>query len=352
MKTHNINWIELRNQCIEIVKKLGASEEHAYMVADALVDADLCGIESHGVSRMETYMKRLHTGVIDAKGDYFVEKEYASSLMINGNNSMGMVVGTYAMNRCIEKAKESGICFATVNNSNHYGTSAYYARIAADAGMVGFTATNAPPNIAPWGSSQKFMGTNPMAFAVPTSGDSMILDMAPSVVAMGKIILAAKLGQTIPEGWVLTKEGKPTTDPVEGQYGTLIPIGGPKGSGLAIFMDVLCAILSGAQYGPHINHFWNDFENPQNVGHVFCAIDISKFVDIGEFKNRLGVMINEMKALPKNPGVDEIFMPGEIEISRRAERKVIGIDLSESVYKELMALSEAYKVPFDYTEKN
>lgn len=347
MKSYNINWIELRDLCIEIVKKLGASEEHAFLVADALVDADLCGIESHGVSRMKNYMKRLQTGVIDAKGNYFVEKENAASLAINGNNSMGMVVGTYAMNRCIEKARESGCCFATVNNSNHYGTSAYYARMAANAGMVGFTGTNAPPNIAPWGSSQKYMGTNPMAIAVPTNNDPMVLDMAPSVVAMGKIILAAKLGKKIPEGWVLTKDGRPTTDPVEGQYGTLIPIGGPKGSGLAIFMDVLCGILSGASYGPHINHFWNDFENPQNVGHIFCAIDISKFIDLGEFKKRLGDMIGEMKVLPKNPGVDEIFMPGEIENMKKKDRKEAGLELSESVYHELKELAQNHGVPFN-----
>ena len=187
----------------------------------------------------------------------------------------------------------------------------------------------------------------PIAFSAPTLGEPVILDMAPSIVAMGKIILAAKLGKTIPEGWVLTKDGKPTTDPVEGQYGTLLPIGGAKGSGLAIFMEILCGVLAGAGVGPHINHFWKDFEHPQNVGHFFCAVDIDKFVGIEHFKENIDCIINEIKALPKNPGVSEIFMPGEIENRKRAERKANGIQLSDSVYEELKVLAEEYQLDFD-----
>lgn len=346
MNEHNVKWIELRALCQRLMMAEHMSAEDAFVCADNLVDADLCGVESHGVSRMTNYMKRLRTGVVDSQGQCIVEKEYPGSIHVDGGNAMGMVVGKYAMERCIEKAKESGCCFAAVKHSNHFGMAAYYARMAAEAGMIGLVGTNAPPNLAPWGSSQKYMGTNPIAFGAPTSGIPVILDMAPSIVAMGKIILAAKLGQKIPEGWVLTKEGLTTTDPVVGQYGTLVPIGGAKGSGLAIFMEIFCGVLAGAAVGPHINHFWNDFEHPQNVGHFFCAIDIDKFVGLEQFKEYIDQIIKEMKSLPKNPGVDEIFMPGEIEIKKREARQAEGILLSDSVYEELRVLAEQYHVEF------
>jgi LDH2 family malate/lactate/ureidoglycolate dehydrogenase len=170
--------------------------------------------------------------------------------------------------------------------------------------------------------------------------------MAPSVVAMGKVILAAKLGKPIPEGWALTKEGKPTTDSNLGKQGTVVPIGGPKGYGLSLFMDVLCGILSGAQFGPHLGNMWNDFTNPQNVGHFFCAIDVSRFTDPEVFKTRIGQMICEIKALPKNEGVAELFMPGEIEQRRRAERKAKGIPMEDVVYEELRGLGQKYGAAF------
>ncbi|MGN0372421.1 MAG: Ldh family oxidoreductase [Enterocloster sp.] len=346
MSEHNVKWTELRELCQKLMMEEKMSEEDAFICADNLVDADLCGVESHGVSRMTNYMKRLRTGVVDSKGRCRTEKEYPGSLYVNGGNAMGMIVGNYTMGRCIEKARESGCCFATASNSNHFGMAAYYVRMAAEAGMIGIAGTNAPPNLAPWGSPQKYMGTNPIAFGAPTSDIPVILDMAPSVVAMGKIILAAKLGKKIPEGWVVTKEGLPTTDPVVGQYGTLVPIGGAKGSGLAIFMEIFCGILAGAAVGPHINHFWNDFEHPQNVGHFFCAVDIDKFVGLDRFKENIDQIIGEMKALPKNPGVEEIYMPGEIETRKRQDRRANGIQLSDSVYEELRVLAEQYHVDF------
>ncbi len=347
MDIHNVNSVELRELCCRLLKREGMSGEDALVCADNLVDADLSGVESHGVSRLTNYMKRLKTGVVNHESGYFIEKEYPGSLLIDGGNAMGMAVGKFAMDRCIEKAAENGSCFGAVKHSNHYGTASYYARMAAQRDMIGISATNAPPNIAPWGSSQKYMGTNPIAIAVPTDNEPIVLDMAPSVVAMGKIILAAKLGKTIPEGWVLDPEGNPTTDPQTGQFGTLLPIGGPKGSGIAIMMEVMCGILSGAEFGPHINHFWKDFEHPQNVGHFFSALDISKFVGVKEFKQRLSQMVKEMKELPLGRGMDAIYMPGEIECNRRRERTEQGIDLSDSVYMELKALADEYKVEFD-----
>ena len=346
MALKNVNWEVLRAYCQKIFASLGVPENEALVVADCLVDADLCGVESHGVSRMTIYTKRVETKVVSPVFKQITEKDFPAGLTINGCNSMGMLVGKFAMEKCIERAHINGSCFAVANNSNHYGMASYYVNMAAKAGMIGLSATNAPPNIAPWGSYKAYMGTNPLAIAAPTNGEPVLLDMAPSVVAMGKVILAAKLGQPIPEGWALTKEGKPTTDPNLGKQGTVVPIGGPKGYGLSLFMDVLCGILSGAQFGPYLGNMWNDFVNPQNVGHFFLAIDISRFTDAATFKKRIGQMIQDIKALPKNEGVKEIFLPGEIEQRRRAERKAKGIPMEDLVYEELMGLGQKYGVQF------
>jgi len=344
--THKIQWEQLRTYCQKIFINLGVPENEAFVVSDCLVDADLCGVESHGVSRMTIYTKRLETKVVSSVFKIAAEKDNPAGLTLNGCNSMGMLTGKYAMEKCIERARVNGTCFITVNNSNHYGMASYYVNMAAKAGMIGLSATNAPPNIAPWGSYKAYVGTNPLAISAPTNGEPVLLDMAPSVVAMGKVILAAKLGKPIPEGWALTKEGKPTTDPELGKQGTVVPIGGPKGYGLSLFMDILCGILSGAQFGPHLGNMWNDFVNPQNVGHFFCAIDISRFTDLETFKKRLGQMIEEIKALPRNEGVAELFLPGEIENRRRAERKANGILMEDVVYEELRELGKKYNVTF------
>lgn len=344
--THNVNWEVLKDYCKRLIMTQGVPEDEAAIVADCLVDADLCGVESHGVSRTGIYLKRLETKVVNAKYEKKYDSEYPASICWNACNSMGMVTSVKAVETCIQKARETGCCFIAVNNSNHFGMAGYYARMAAEQGMFTICGTNAPPNIAPTGSYKPYMGTNPWAMAAPTAGEPVLLDMAPSVVAMGKVILAAKLGKTIPEGWAQTADGRPTTDPNEGMKGTVLPIGGPKGYGLSLFMDIMCGILSGAEFGPHLNNMWNDFENPQNVGHVFMCVDISKFLPLEVFKQRIGQMVDEIKSLPVNPGVKEIFLPGEIEQRQRSRRKSEGLELSDVVYGELRELGRKYNVEF------
>jgi LDH2 family malate/lactate/ureidoglycolate dehydrogenase len=321
-------------------------EQEAMIVADSLVEADLCGVESHGVSRMTIYLNRLEEKGVNSVCEIKVEREYSGSAVINACNSMGMVVSTWIMQKCIQKAKESGSYFIAVNHSNHFGMASYYVKMATKENMIGIAMTNAPPNIAPWGSFKPYMGTNPIAIGAPTNIEPIILDMAPSVVAMGKVILAAKLGKSIPEGWAITSDGRPTTDPNEGMKGTVLPIGGPKGYGIALFVDILCGVLSGAQFGPYLGNMWNDFVNQQNIGHIFSCIDISKFISVEEFKKRIDKIRQDIKALPKNPGVDTIFMPGEIEWKRSAERREKGIPISDTVYNELKQLGEKYRVAF------
>ena len=347
MGMHNINWEALRGYCQKLLMTQGLSAEDAFLVADCLVDADLCGVESHGVSRMTIYLKRLETGVVNADTHIEVEREHQASAALSACNSMGMVAAKRAVDLAVEKARESGCCIVTVRNSNHFGMASYYARSAAERDMLCICGTNAPPNIAPTGSSRSYVGTNPVCMSAPTHGAPIVLDMAPSVVAMGKVILAAKLGKSIPLGWALTADGKPTEDPNEGMKGTVVPIGGPKGYGLSLFMDIFSGVLSGAKFGPHLGNMWNDFTNPQDVGHFFIAIDISKLTELETFKTRLEQMVGEIKALPRSEGVSEIFVPGEIENNRKEARKANGIELSDVVYDELAALGERYGVKME-----
>ena len=207
--------------------------------------------------------------------------------------------------------------------------------------MIGFSCTNLTGKIAPYGAAEPFMGTNPISVAAPSNDLPVVLDMTPSVVALGKLILAQKLGQKIPLGWALDQAGNPTTDPAEGRKGSLIPIGGPKGSGMAIIVDILSGILSGAGYGPHLHDLY-EFDAPQGVGHFMGAIDIAHFIDLHTFKNTLSAMIKEIKELQVAPGFNEIRLPGERALSLIEKNRLEGIELPDLVYQELLEIGQTY----------
>ena len=346
MNEHKVEWKALLQQCRDIFIAMGIPEDDAFTLADCMVYADLSGVASHGVSRMTIYTKRLETKVVSGKFEIKLEKDFPSILKYNGCNSSGALVGKYVMQQCIERAKKNCSCFATVSHSNHFGVAAYYADMAVREGMLGIASTNAPPNIAPWGSPQKYFGTNPVAIGIPGPAGPIILDMAPSVVAMGKISLAEREGKDIPEGWALDADGNPTTSPAKALKGSLVPIGGPKGYGITLFADVLCGILGGAESGPYLGHMYNDFTNPSNIGHFFHVIDIAQFTDKAEFDKKVERMINDVKSVRKNPGVKEVFLPGEIERRLREERRASGIPLSDVVFRELEEVCKKYKVEF------
>ena len=233
----------LRGYCVSVLTASGVERSCAEAVADALIDAELTGVSTHGVSRLAVYMQRMDAGVMSRENNIRIVRESTSTLVVDAGNSLGAAAAKFAMERCIAKAKETGCCFASVHSSNHFGTAAYYTRLAAAQDMIGFACTNLKGKIAPFGSAEPYMGTNPISVAAPSDDLPVVLDMAPSVVALGKLILAQKLGKSIPEGWALDKDGRPTTDPAAGRAGSLVPIGGAKGSGLAIMVDVLCRII-------------------------------------------------------------------------------------------------------------
>ncbi len=320
----------------------GADPVCAQAVSQSLVEAELRGIATHGVSRLGIYLQRMNAGGIDGGDKVTILSESPSALSIDGGNGFGAHVATYAMERCIPKALETGSCFASVGRSSHFGTAAQYALMATERGCIGIVCTNLTGKIAPYGSTQAYMGTNPIAIAVPSADYPVVLDMTPSVVALGKIILAQKLEKPIPEGWALDNDGNPTTDPTVARAGSLLPLGGAKGSGLAMMIDILSGLLSDGNVGPQIGDLYGDDSVPQGVGHFMGAISVAHFTDLDTFCRRVAQMRQEIKTLPLAAGFQEILLPGERSHQQRLQYLEQGIPVPDAIYQELLSLGAPY----------
>ena len=331
----------LKNYCQTLMTARGVDADCAETVADMLLDAELTGVATHGVSRLAIYLERVERGLVSRHNDARIVRESPAAVAIDAGNSLGAVGARFAMETCIRKARQTGCCFATVKRSNHFGAAAYYTRMAARAGMIGFCCTNLTAKIAPHGATEPFMGTDPISVAVPSRGEPIVLDMTPSVVALGKLILAQKLGKEIPLGWALDRDGRPTTDPAAGRAGSLIPIGGPKGSGLALMVEVLAGVLSGAGTATHLHDLY-EFDAPQGVGHFLGAIDVSCFLGEEAFRAGVSDMAAEIKGLQRSEGVAEVLLPGERASRSAASKAKTGIDVPEAVCAELNALGKPY----------
>jgi LDH2 family malate/lactate/ureidoglycolate dehydrogenase len=318
----------------------------ADIIADTLVEADLTGVESHGVSRVASYLKKLRAGgacpalklktVVDGPG----------TGVYDAGNSMGAVAARKVMQIAIEKAKTVGIAFVTVINSSHYGTAGYFAKLALPHDMIGFTATNSVSQMAPWGGKDPFFGTNPFAMAIPADKQlPIIADMATSHVARGKILLAAKKNQPIPLGWARTKAGEDTTDAQAALLGTVLPFAGPKGYAIATLIEIMTGVLSGSVFGPRIAGM-AQADSPSRTSHCFMAIDIAAFGLVQEFKANVDKVILEIKDNPKANHVEEIFLPGEIEQRKKLQRLATGIPLPDVILEELKREGEVSGISY------
>jgi len=277
-----------------------------------------------------------------------VISESPTTAVYDGQDGLGQVVGTKAMRLAIAKAESAGVGLVTARNSTHYGTAGYYAMMALDQDMIGIALTNSPSLMAPWGGKRAFLGSNPLAIAVPAGKEKpFVLDMATTVVARGAIILAAKKDETIPISWGLNKDGEPTTNAKEANEGALLPLGGHKGYGLAMAIEVLVASLAGGPFGPHIGELYKNPTRAQGVGHFFGAIRIDRFRPATEFKADMDAMIREVKAEPRAKGFDKIMVAGEPEFLVEQERREKGVPLSDAVVNDLSKLGASIGVPFE-----
>ncbi|MGE4283172.1 MAG: Ldh family oxidoreductase [Clostridia bacterium] len=329
----------------EVLKKVGLNDKNSKVFIDSLVLSEMRGVSSHGITRLKAYSDRIKSGEVAADTEPVVITESDSVIVIDGKNGPGMTVGIAAVEKCVEKAKKTGVCFAAVNNSSHYGFGGYYAMYAADRNMIGFSMCNCDAAVVPFGGCKPMLGTNPLSVAIPAGKHpALVLDMATSVVAKGKVNLAEKLGKSIPDNWIVDKNGNPTTNPADVLEGALLPFGGPKGYAIGLIIDILCSTLSGAKNSRQIGSFFSskDPESFQNVGFFMGVIDISKFVDLDLFKERIDAMFDEFKACPPAPGFSEVMIPGEIEQNSFNKNLKEDIELSEPIVKELMGLAEQY----------
>lgn len=339
---YRIAGLELRRFTAAVLEAAGLAPEHAALVADGLTQADLRGQGSHGVSRLlDIYVKRLRLGATNPRPQPHVVTQRSGTALVDGDNGPGQVAGVFAMDLAVRLAVEHGVGCVAVRGSSHYGAAAFYLRKALDAQMIGLSTTNAPPAMPPYGGKAPFLGTNPLAFAVPSATlGPVLLDMATSVVAKGKILLMGKEGQkTIPPGWALDAAGNPTTDVQAALGGMMLPVGGHKGYGLALMVEILSAVLAGAAFGPHLGALYGDFDRGQNVGHFFGALDVSAFGPAEAFLGRMDDLIREVRAVSTQPGITEILLPGEVE-SRCQERYAVeGIPFDPAVYDEVCGIA-------------
>ncbi len=344
-----INHTALGEWAKNIFMKLGVSEPDADIITQSLLSANLRGVDTHGITRMlGVYVKRIQLGLMQTTPHFEVVREKASTALIDCHNSIGQLGAYLAMQKTIEKAKKTGTAFVATTHSNHYGAAAYWAMMALEHGMIGFSSVNAPAAMAPTGGRQAMFGTNPFAIAVPAGNDiPFVLDMATTLVARGRIVLYAKQGKTLAPGWAFDAMGRPTTDAQVALKGLLAPMGGYKGYGIAFAVDILSGILTGSNFGKHFpGMLAENLETPTDVGGVFAAIDIESFMDLAVFNKRMEQAFAEVRGCAKAEGVDRIYTPGEIEHNTTVARLQSGIPLPDEIYKEYVALGESFGVPF------
>ena len=331
--------------CVGVFEKLGLPREDSQIAADAIVGSNLRGVDTHGVIRMLVYSQKLKGGYVSAKPKLHPVRETKGTALLDGGNGLGQVVGYRAMETAIRKAKDVGVSCVTVRNSNHFGTCAHYSMLALQQDMIGLAFTNASAQIAPTGGAQKVLANNPWSVAVPAGQRfPVVLDMANSVVARGKIRMAAKEGKPIPPDWAVDKNGTPTTDPKAALEGFLLPVGGYKGYGITLIVDLLTGVLADSCYGPRVQGL-DVVEAIGGVGHTFMAIDVAAFDDVAVFKSRMDAYIGEIKNSKKAAGVEQIYLPGELEFLKEQERRRKGIPLHVNIITDLKAIAEETGVP-------
>ena len=329
----------LKKIITKIFKKHNLSLLHSKICADALINAELVGSPSHGLSRLKMYCDRIKKKLINPNPKIKIKNISKSVCHIDADDSIGFVAADVAIKKAISITKKTGIGFVAVKNSGHYGLSGYYAEKAAKKNLIAICFTNAPPAIAPYGSIKKLFGTNPICFAAPTSSKiPFVLDTSMSMINRGKIRVAARNNKKIPEGVALDKFGKPTTDANKALYGVQLPIAGYRGSGLAWMVDILSGVLTGANHAGRVKDPFDDFTGPQNIGHLFITFKTNLFVN--NYSARIKDNIKRVKKLPKIRGIKEIMYPGQNKYKRFKMNLKKEIKISAIIKKDLEFLKK------------
>ena len=359
MNYHTFSEETLRTFTRNIFLKMGCSEEHATLATDVLIKSDLRGIDSHGVARLSGYVRLWEKNRINTKPNIQIVYETPTTATVDGDAGLGLIVAPFAMKVAIEKAEKYGSGWVSVRNSNHFGIAGYHALMAVEKDMIGFAMTNASPLVAPTFANERLLGTNPMCYAFPAGKyPPVIVDMATSAAANGKLEIAQRSGKPVPEGWIQDKDGDISTDPHELKGGgSLLPLGSDrdhgshKGFGLSATVDILSAVLSGANYGPWVPPFVSFLEPPtdpvgKGIGHFIGAMRVDGFRPVEEFKTHLDNWIERFKSAKTISPDQKVIIPGEPELEAELFRKINGIPIIVAVYTDLNALAKKLGVDF------
>lgn len=339
----NIAAPDLKDWTLRLLQAAGLRDDAANVVAESLVETNLRGIDSHGVLRLPVYLKRIDAGLVNKNPEPRIVKQQGGSALVDADNGPGQLAGVFAMDLATELAREHGVSAVGVHHSTHYGAAAYYVMRAASRGFVAMSTSHAEPDVVPFGGAKPALGTNPVAFAARAPQGMFVLDMATSQVAMGKIFLARERGEAIPDSWAVDADGHPTTDPHAARAG--VPMSGPKGYALALMVEVLSGVFTGAGVTHSVGRMYDDWDRPQDVGHFFLALDPDTGIGRETFEARLGGLWDTLKATPGAPGFDEVLIPGELEERTYRARLEAGIPLPVTVYDALVAASRELGVP-------
>ena len=332
----------------DIASAAGVPRADAAILADSLVDADTYGTSTHGVSRLNIYLRRIERSLIDPAAELQVTQHRPAILVVDACDGLGQVQAVKTLEMLKPLAKEHGVAAATIKRSQHFGALSYYCNRAARDDMVLIAMTNCEPAMSPAGGCEAFFGTNPIATSFPTGkGFPLKIDLATSLVARGNIIAAQKAGRPIPEDWALDVDGNPTTDAAAALAGTVLAMAGHKGAALAMMVELFTGVLGGAAVGSEIGSMYKHMDRRQNVGHFFCLIDVAAFMEPAELRRRVYTMIDRVKACRRRSGVDEILVPGEPEFRKAELNRRSGVPIGPETVGELKTLCEQYGVDFN-----
>lgn len=350
---------QLNSFCVEVFLRMGCSEEDAMQAADVLVQADLRGIDSHGVARLSGYVRLWEAGRINPRPKMRLVKELGSTATLDADGALGLVSAPFAMKIALERSKTLGSGWVAVRNSNHFGIAAYHAMMALEHQMIGYASTNASPLVSPTFGKERLLGTNPVCYAIPAGNyPAVIIDLATSAAANGKLEIAKRKNKPIPEGWLLDKDGRNSTHPDDlGKGGSLLPLGSDpehgshKGYALGAMVDIFSGVLSGANYGPWVPPFVSFLAVQPNLpgkglGHFLGAWNLEGFTDTEEFKDHMDRWIARFKeSTPIHPD-QPVIIPGEPEFAHHRERTEKGIPLNPLVVEDLEKLAAQFSIAF------
>jgi L-2-hydroxycarboxylate dehydrogenase (NAD+) len=331
-------------RALEAVEVPGAD---AKVIAELMTRADVNGSEGHGVFRLPQYIRRIKGGAVNVRPNIRIEREAAAMALVNGDNGMGHLVMRHATEIAIRKAKTAGVAWVGASWSNHAGPASLYASMPLEHDMIGlYMAVGSANHLPPWGGIDMLLSTNPLAVAIPAGQEPhIVLDMATTVAAYGKVKTKAQRGETMPVGWMIDAQGQPLTDPKRANEGFLLPIGEYKGYGLALVIGLLSGTLNRAAMGRDVVDFNADDTTPTNTGHAIVAISVAAFGDVAEFKRNVDMLVRDLRGSRRLPGVDRIWLPGEQSHQKRQERTGLGVPLPPALCSSLDDLARELKIP-------